>query len=292
MRRLFTTEDAAARGLTSSAMRWSVRTGQCRRIDRGIYADGPEDPDALDCARAIVLRTGGVACGRLAAVLHGLDGVVVGGAEVTVSSTGSGRRPGVRRRGLPSERIVVVGGVPCTDGMQTLLDLAPLLSDLVWEQALESALRKGLLSVEEAEQELPALARARPGVGRIRRVLRLRPPGAPPTGSLLETLMVQLARAVPGLAEPVRQLRVESAGGTFIAFVDLSWPDLGLFIELDGQQHKGQPVYDAMRETAVVATKGWLCGRFTWTEVVHLPVTTRRKLAALATAARGRPLMP
>jgi hypothetical protein len=175
--------------------------------------------------------------------------------------------------------------------MQTLVDLAPLVSDLVWEQALESALRMGLLEVDDAEQELPAFARGRPGVARIRRVLCLRPRGAPPTGSLLETLMAQLARPIPGLPDPIRQLRVESAGGTFIAFVDLSWPELGLFIELDGQQHKDQPVYDAIRETAVVAAKGWLCGRFTWTEVVHLPVTTRRKLAALATAARGRPLM-
>ena len=175
--------------------------------------------------------------------------------------------------------------------MQTLVDLAPLVSDLVWEQALESALRMELLSVDEAETQLPVLARARPGVARVRRVLQLRPPGALPTGSILETLMIQLARPVAGLPDPVRQLRVASASGTFIAFVDLSWPELGLFIELDGEKHKGQPVYDAMRETAVVASKGWLCGRFTWTEVVHLPVTTRRKLAALAEAARRRPLV-
>ena len=292
MRRLFTTEDAAARGITSSALRWSVRTGQCRRIDRGIYVEGPDEPEPVDRARGLVVRAGGVACGRLAGVLLGLDGVQLKEAEFAVEPARSGRRPGARRREIPPERIVVVAGVPCTDGMQTLVDLAPLVSDRVWEQALESALRMGLLSVDEAETQLPVLAHARPGVARIRRVLQLRPPGAPPTGSILETKMVQLARTVAGLPDPVRQQRIESAHGTFIAFVDLSWPGLGLFIELDGEKHKGQPVYDATRETAVVAATGWLCGRFTWTEVVHLTGATRRRLRDLAAAARRRPLVP
>ena len=78
--------------------------------------------------------------------------------------------------------------------------------------------------------------------------------------------------------------------GFFVARVDLSWPELGLFIELDGQHHKDQPVYDARRETAVVATTGWLCGRFTWYEVVHLRGVTARRLRQLAGQARRRPL--
>ena len=102
--------------------------------------------------------------------------------------------------------------------------------------------------------------------------------------------MVQLARTIPGLAPPTRQVQVFDADGVFIARVDLAWPDLGLFIELDGQQHKDQPVYDARRETAVTAATGWLCGRFTWREVVDLPVTTARRLAALVDSARGRPV--
>ena len=87
-----------------------------------------------------------------------------------------------------------------------------------------------------------------------------------------------------GLPDPVRQLRVGHAR------LDLAWPALGLFVELDGQHHKDQPVYDARRETAVVAATGWLCGRFTWTEVVHTPNSTARRLAALADQARRRPV--
>jgi very-short-patch-repair endonuclease len=97
--------------------------------------------------------------------------------------------------------------------------------------------------------------------------------------------MVQLTRTVPGLPEPVRQLEVGWAR------VDLAWPELGLFVELDGEQHKDQARYDARRETAVVAATGWLCGRFTWTEVVRLPTSTARRLAALADQARRRPIV-
>src|SRR5437773_6942231 len=101
--------------------------------------------------------------------------------------------------------------------------------------------------------------------------------------------MVQLAREIPDLAPPTRQFVVE-AHTRLIARVDLAWPELGLFIELDGQQHLGQPVYDARRETATVAATGWLCGRFTWTEVVTLPKSTARRLAALVDRARQRPV--
>ena len=269
MRRICRTEDI---GLTRSALRWAERNGHWQRLERGVWAQGPDEPTRLDRARAAVLATGGVASHHLAGVLHGLDSVDLGGIWVTVPPTGNGRRPHVRRSHLPADCVLSLWGLPCTNGPRTLADLATTLSDLVWEQALESALRKRLASIDAV-------------IGN-RRVLDRRPPGTPPTESLLETLTVQLIRTVPGLPEPVRQLWIEAAG----ARLDLAWPELGLFVELDGQHHKDQPVYDARRETAVVAATGWLCGRFTWTEVVRLPNATARRLAALADQARRRPV--
>ena len=267
MRPVLRTEEL---GVTRSALRWGARNGRWQRIDRGIWAEGPEEVSSLDRARAGVMATGGVASHHLAGVLHGLDSVRLDGLWITLPPAASGGRPRTCRRRLPAECIVTVAGLRCTDGTRTLLDLASSLSDAVWEQAFESALRKRLTSIE--------LVRGN------RRVLERRPAGAVPTESVLETLMVQLARRVPGLPDPVRQLR----GGH--ARLDLAWPDLGLFVELDGQHHKDQPVYDSRRETAVVAATGWLCGRFTWTEVVHTPNSTSRRLAALADQARRRPV--
>lgn len=183
----------------------------------------------------------------------------------------------------------MVDGIPCTDGLQTLLDLAADLNDLEWEQALESGLRKGLTTIDALECGRRELSASRtPGAARVRRVLGQRPAQVPPTESLLETLMVQLIRTIDDLPEPVRQFEVHDEHGGFVARVDLCFPDIGMFLELDGQQHKDQPVYDSTRETAVVATTGWLPGRFTWREVAHLQRTTARRLTGIARQARRR----
>jgi hypothetical protein len=239
----------------------------------------------LDRAVAAVIVTRGVASGTLAGVLLGLDGVSLARADVTVASSQSHWRSRVRRRTLTPEQVVRIAGVPCTSGVQTLVDLAADLDDRRWEQASETVLRKRMATIADIERAATGCHR---GVARMRRVLARRPPVTAPTESLLETLMVQLARSVPGLGPPVRQLKVFNRDGEFVARVDLVWPELGLFIELDGQHHAGQPVYDASRQTAIVAATGWLCGRFTWHEVVHLPRATARRLADLAEQARRR----
>jgi hypothetical protein len=268
---------AGETNLTRATLRWGVRAGKWHALGRGIYLEGSDPPNPIDLARARVLAQHTVARGALAGVLHGVD-------SVTLDA-----RP-TRRTSPPWLRSVTLGNVPCADGLTTLVDLAALLDDHRWEHALESALRKRLVSVAELEEILAVLTQARnAGAQRIRRLLALRPPGAAATESLLETLMVQLVRDIPGLSPPVRQFVVYDEHGEFVARVDLCWPQLGLFIELDGQHHRGQPVHDARRETAVVAARGWLVGRFTWYEVVHVPRPTARRLASLVEQARRRP---
>lgn len=65
MRRLFTMDE----GLTRSAVRWGEEKGHWRKVDRGVWAEGPEEPSELDLARAAVIATGGVASHHLAGVL-------------------------------------------------------------------------------------------------------------------------------------------------------------------------------------------------------------------------------
>jgi len=264
MRRLFTTSGS---GLTLDALRWGVRSGAWRRVQRGVYAEGPGDPTPLDRARARVLAADAEARGALAGVLHRLDGVRLDD------------RP-VRRSRLQREQIAIVAGLACADARTTLVDLAVLLDDDRWEQALESALRKRLVTVDDFDD----LRTGTHGLPRIRRVLARRPPGAPPTESLLETLALQLAR--PVLGEPTRQLVLRREDGSFIARIDLTWPPRGVFFELDGEHHKDQPVYDASRQTAVVAATGWLPGRFTWTDITRTPRSSQRRMVEIDEQAR------
>jgi hypothetical protein len=258
MRRLFIGAEA---GVSHHALKWGVATGRWRRVQRDIYAEGPEPITELDRQRAKVLASGSPARGGLGGVLLGLDSVTLDGAPT---------------RRTRCERVTLVHGTPCADARTILFDLAASLDDDTWEQALESALRKRLVHVSDFD-DLPPNT---PGVRRIRRVI-VRRGDVPPTESLLETLMVQLIRTVAHLPPPVRQRVITWPNGEFVARVDLCWPHVGIFVELDGQGHRDQPVYDAHRQTSVVAATGWLVGRFTWREVVHTPRSTARRLAAL-----------
>lgn len=288
VRSLFFT--AAESGMTRAQLRHGEATGRWVRVGRGLYRFGSDPISQFDRCLALVITTDGIAGGRLAGVFHSYDSVDLGQPAVVLSPGASHKRAGVRRR-EPFRPAVEIGGIRTTDGLETLVDLAAELDDLRWEQALESALRKRLVDLAELEELLPELGRRRtPGTARIRRVLALRPEGAAPTGSLLETLFVQLRRAVLGSTEPRRQVEVRNAAGETVAFVDFAWPELGLFIELDGEHHLGQPVHDARRETAVVAATGWLVGRFTWTEIKHHPVATARRLEELLRQAAARPV--
>ena len=138
-------------------------TGRWRRIDRCVWAEGPDEPSQLDRARAAVLATGGVASHHLAAVLHDLDSVRLDGVWVTVPRTASGGRKGVSRRDLPPDRVVTVAGLRCTDGRQTLVDLAPWLSDLKREE-IACETRAFHLSHERRQHPGGVDARLRPRI--------------------------------------------------------------------------------------------------------------------------------
>ena len=281
MRKVFTTKEFYASGRTRGELRWGAEHGLHVRADNGVYAEGSDPVDPMTAAVARLKASGHEATGLVAGALYGLDAIEPRTLLVPR------RRRAVAFGGEP----VLVNGVLCASGLQTIVELAAILDDLRWEQALESALRQGLFDLGQLEALLPELSGSRiHGAPRIRRVLALRPNGAPPTESLLETLMVQLVRPLEDVPEPDRQVEVRDEDDTFVARVDLAWTDLGVFNELDGKGHEGQPVYDASRETAVVAATGWLCGRFSWQEVRHNPVATARKVVRLIERARRRPL--
>lgn len=286
MRRVFTSAEAYENGITPEGLRYGVRTGRWVRVAQGIYVEGNASANELEAALAILLATGGVVSGSLAGVLYDLDSVRLKAPFVALPRSDRKYRHGISTRELPRTSITEVDGFRCATGLQTMLDLASVLTDRLWEQALESALRKKLLTLDEVDI---ALKRRRRGNQRIRRVLNLRPPGAPPTESLLETLMVQLIRDEPLLPEPTRQHVVLDSRGEFVARIDLSWPKLGIFVELDGEQHKGQPRYDANRQTRVVVATGWLPARYTWTDVKGHPKSTTRSLLRLLDTSTKRP---
>ncbi len=224
MRRPFTTQDAFAHGITKSALQYRLKMNRIQNLGRGVYLMGSNAPTAIERAAGAVVVTGGVACGTFAAALHGLDCNML--VPPFAATTLKSKHADACIADPPASAIQVVSGFPCTSGFQTLLDLAAVLNDLEWEQALESGLRKELLALEAINAALVARRR---GNSRIRRVLKLRPLGAPPTESLLETLTVQLMRTKPILPVPTRQLEIFNRYDRFEARVDLAFPKQGVF---------------------------------------------------------------
>lgn len=282
MRRIFSTEEAIKDGTTKHALSWGLHTGRWLRLEWNTYIEGSEAPNALMRALATVVATKGVATGTLAATFYELDLSSLKPPFATVPNRRRSRRPGVRRKDLDPSSITTVNGYPCTTPLQTLIDIAGIVAANEWEQVLESALRKQLVTIEDIEVALPTLEKSRTkGVGTIRTVLQQRGTNTPPTGSILETMMVQLIRDHTHLPQPERQVEVRSTHGTFIAFVDFAWQDVGLFLECDGSQHLQQQTYDMRRETSVVAATGWLPGRFNWHQIVRTPIPTARRVVEL-----------
>lgn len=282
MRRIFTTEQFYADGHTRNDLRRQASDRKIQRLARNVYIEGDGAPSSFDFALARMLTCKVPAWGTVAGRLHGLDSMKYFEHAL----------PQRHQTELLDLTIVEAHGHRCTSPLQTVIDIAYLVDDLVWEQVLESGLHKKQFTIPDIDALLPKIRSSRRhGSPRIRRILDLRPADAPPTESLLETLMVQLARTIPGLPPPTRQLRIFTRHGTFAGRVDLCWPEFGIFIELDGQHHTGQPVYDANRQNRVTAATGWLCGRFTWTQVRLHPEATKRELMDLIAQAGRRGLL-
>lgn len=65
------------------------------------------------------------------------------------------------RRDIPTCEITVIDGYECTNAVRTMIDLAAVLNDLQWEQALESALRKCHFQIDQLEAALEGMHKAR-----------------------------------------------------------------------------------------------------------------------------------
>lgn len=276
---VFSEEQARAVGVDAAMLYRHARPGgRWRRCAPRVYevVGAPVEWRRPLMAASLSLGSTGLVSHASAGRILAFDGVSHRQArpEVTVTdgAVGWGWRMH-RRRELPA-RIVVTDGIRHTDALWTMRDLCSVLDSDHVEMALESALRLGYISI--AQLEVLAATKGWKGVRRLREVLERRPPGAAPTGSELETRYVQLVRIL-GLPDPQRQYAVVYRG-EIIARLDLAWPEIGLFVELDGGTHEELAALrrDRQRQNDIVRILGWRPLRFTWTDVVHRQAATGR----------------
>jgi hypothetical protein len=125
--------------------------------------------------------------------------------------------------------LTVVDAIPVTTPVRTLLDLAAIPPADGVEEALDDALRRGLVTVRRLQWRLEELGR-RPGVTTMRRLIETRSHLAETPESILETRFLRLLRR-RGLPEPIAQYRIRD-GGRLVAIVDFAYPERMLAVEL------------------------------------------------------------
>jgi very-short-patch-repair endonuclease len=191
------------------------------------------------------------------------------------------RRRGVRvhrRIGLGPEHRREVAGIPLTDPISTLVDLASCVPEWRVERAINEADRLDLVDPETLRSAVAVLP-PRPGMACMRRLLGL----DALTDSGLERKFLAIVRAA-SLSRPETQAQVSGYR------VDFYWPDLGLIAEADGWRHHrtpGEQATDHRRDQAHTAA-GLTTLRFAEDQIRYAPKEVARNLVKVANRLRKR----
>ncbi|WP_110206832.1 hypothetical protein [Nocardioides daejeonensis] len=159
--------------------------------------------------------------------------------------------------------------------------------------AADGALHKRLVTAEQMHRQAQRMTHW-PGAHCLRLLLSLMDPRIESPG---ESRVRHLCW-VFGIPMPVPQFEVRDAWGRVIAFLDLAWPEYGVFLEFDGRVKYAQlarPGEDAVdvvmrekrREQRIDDRLGWDRMRVVWAELDSRARLARRITGRLERAAGG-----
>jgi very-short-patch-repair endonuclease len=254
----FTVAEARDAGLSWEAL----QTPRWQRLARGQYAFAAlrRDVDLELQAAQGRLPEEAVFSGQTAAWIHGLDLDPCSPIEATVARDVPVRaRVGakLRRAALARADVSNYRGFRVTTPLRTACDLGRRRDLVECVVALDMALHAELVDLARVEQWVQSHSGSF-GIKRLRRAVSL---AEPRSESPMETrLRLELVRT--RLPAPCVQKELYDSSGTFIARVDLFYPDIRLVIEFDGQNHRDRLVPDLRRQNALVSA-GYEVLRFT-----------------------------
>lgn len=241
---LFTHAQLAAGGMGPNDIRAKLRSGEFKRIRRGVYRLGGEldsliEHEQLIWATLLHVDETNVVSHQSAAVLHSLptqrkDLERVYMTRRTPGHTHSSQQLRVRDTPLDDVDITHFDGVPVTTLARTAADLARTLPYAWGVVTCDAAFRAGLARSDM----LTALGRY-PHLRGQARAQRVAAFADARSESPAESMSrVTMARA--GIPTPLLQYEVFDDNGEFVARTDFAWPELRLVGEVDGQVKYGQ----------------------------------------------------
>lgn len=272
--------------LSRSAIHHRLSRGRWLEVLRRVYRipGAPVTGRSELMAAVLASGDGAVASHESAAHLWGLPGFDLLPAHVTVQ-----RRPR-RLEGIettqtftfPSSHRGVVDDIPCTSVARTLFDLCGTIRPQRAERALDTALGRGLVTVEAMRETLEQMGRqGRDGTAVMTLLLAPRDDGYIAPESELEARFLRLVREAD-LPIPDQQVDLGDDEG-WIGRVDFLFRGAALVVEVDGKAfHDGllDRRADAGRDARLNAA-GFRVERFRWNDVVHRSEQVRERLREL-----------
>ncbi len=263
---VLTRADLLGLGFTAKGIKHRVASGRLHVIAAGVYAVGrPElTPDGRWMAAVLACGDGAVLSHRSAGELWGIAREWEGRIDVSIRRRSKITRSGVlvhARPKLPEAGTTRWRGIPVTDPVLTLIDLATELTEMRLERAVNEADVRDLVDPERLRLSLGPYFGV-PGVKKLRTLLdrhtfRM-------SDSDLEVMFRPLAMAA-GLPMPLTKQWV-------LGFqVDFWFPDFDLVVETDGLRYHRTPAAQtrmAKRDQTHTAA-GLKVLRFTHWQVAH-----------------------
>jgi very-short-patch-repair endonuclease len=274
---ILSSDDLHECGLTHSGIDRRVKTAKLIRVYQGIYRL-PGTPYTWRQALWAAKKWAGddaVLSHRSGLLLLGLAGATDRVVEMTVTRKIRSPDPHVLLHYTcrdPFTDAIEVEGLPVTSTGRTIMDSAAVAFRWQVEAALDDALRRKLITVDDMWRILAKSGgRGRKGSALLRKLLEERMDGRARSHSLLEIRLDRLLRksAVPPY---FRQFEVMTRGGV-PADVDFAWPEAKLAVEVDGYRwHSGRQQWQSdMERQNALAEVGWLVLRFSWYDVTRRP---------------------
>lgn len=268
---VFARTQVARLGATKDMIAQRVTAGRWERLGRDVFrlAGSPRSWRQSLMAACLGWGEGAVVSHRAAAALRLLAGCMPGPVELTVPLTRRRSAPGtIHRNVLPPVDVTTVEGIPVTTVARTLMDIASVAPRDTVEEALDDALRRGLVTMPRLRWRLSELGRSgRPGTAVIRSLIDARDPRSSVPQSVFETRLLRVLKEA-GLPRPILQHEVRD-GRRVVAVVDFAFPAIRVAIEAEGYRwHSGRARWerDLARRNALTSL-GWRVVHVTWTEL-------------------------
>jgi very-short-patch-repair endonuclease len=268
-RGLVSRQQLLAAGIGRGAIRRMLEHGRLWTEHQGVYSVGfpSRQPLARETAALLAVGTNAVLSHLSAAAAWGLCPARPDDASVEVLAPGFHTRQGIvahRTARLEPQEVRICQGLPVTAPARTLRDIAANVSMRELERAVDEALVRRIVRLQQL-RDAAARDKGRRGGAILTALLEHR--GNPTiTRSQAEERMLELLRA-GNLPEPECNARVNGYE------VDFLWRAQRLIVEVDGYAyHATRSAFERDRaKGAAMAAAGYLVIRITWLQMVHEP---------------------